>query len=389
MRKKAIGIFAMLLCLTLPLAACAGTATTDEDNKNTSVSTANSAEPTKGTSGSQNPAGAASFDTSAFSGKVTSCYYAGDGKLLVLADQLNLYDAYSGTVLAAADVALRDMKIHSFHDGYLVTGIKDDSVVGYLYSADLSLQKEISFDGLLSGDFILGSSGIAISEDGKTLAMAGFRNLYLYDLSAGKLTTLLAIDKTAASGNIKVTALEQIAFAGESGGILFAGKGNSAGGSDGEDSFSIYGTVSLDGGKIRITRPASYTIDGFYAGERYLLMEQAFARNDGTLLTVEIGTFQEHKLSFSSTDEGRDGVFASERGDYFATAVLGSGLTVRIYDTQSGSLLHTETITNADGAYVQRAPKVVILDDAKTCMVLLGSGQEEVDTVAETFQFGE
>ena len=92
-------------------------------------------------------------------------------------------------------------------------------------------------------------------------------------------------------------------------------------------------------------------------------------------------------LSFSDGDEGRDGVYSSAQGNYVATAVLNNNLTVRIYDVASGELLATEVIENADPTYFYRIPRIYLLDETRTAVVVLGGSISEINTLVYTFSF--
>ena len=59
---------------------------------------------------------------SAFSGKVSGCYYAGGNRIIVAADQLYLYDAGKGETIASADISMGDLCVQTFTDGYFVVG---------------------------------------------------------------------------------------------------------------------------------------------------------------------------------------------------------------------------------------------------------------------------
>ena len=81
-------------------------------------------------------------------------------------------------------------------------------------------------------------------------------------------------------------------------------------------------------------------------------------------------------------------MYGSEQGNYVATAVLGSNLTVRVYDVASGELVATEVIENSDSTYFYRIPRIYLLDGAKTAVVVLGGSIDELDTLVSTFEFG-
>ena len=96
----------------------------------------------------------------------------------------------------------------------------------------------------------------------------------------------------------------------------------------------------------------------------------------------------EKKLTFSGSSEGKDGVFCSEQGKYVAASILGeASVTINIYDTASGKVIHTETVKDDNSTYFLRIPQILILDESGTCIVVLGRGISEVSTLITTFGF--
>lgn len=407
MKKKMMLVLAAALLL-LTVTACSNNDDTNipasnEDNAPNILISENGTQSSEtsdftGTSDVENPTdadpipavtGEAMFDPAAFSGKILGCSYAGDNNVIVFADELHLYDTQLGKVTASTKVSMRDIVVQPFNDGYLIIGLGDDGVNAYLCSADFSKKEDLKLYGLLSEDFILSPYGVDISEDGKMLVIAGFRGLYLYDVKSGKLSTLLAVDDNAKSNNMKISTIEQLCFINRDTELAFVGLGRQLPATNSTDDQHIYGTISIDGGRLTITKPASYTVAELLVGGGMLMMPQGFDRNNGTLLVMDTRTGKETFVPFSTSAEGSDGIYCSEQGNYFATAVLGSDLTIRIYETKTGNLVHTETITHSDSVYFNRIPRVTILDDPKYCIVLLGASMSDVDTVSVTFNFGD
>lgn len=407
MKKKMMLVLAAALLL-LTVTACSNNDDTNipasnEDNAPNILISENGTQSSEtsdftGTSDVENPTdadpipavtGEAMFDPAAFSRKILGCSYAGDNNVIVFADELHLYDTQLGKVTASTEVSMRDIVVQPFNDGYLIIGLGDDGVNAYLCSADFSKKEDLKLYGLLSEDFILSPYGVDISEDGKMLVIAGFRGLYLYDVKSGKLSTLLAVDDNAKSNNMKISTIEQLCFINRDTELAFVGLGRQLPATNSTDDQHIYGTISIDGGRLTITKPASYTVAELLVGGDMLMMPQGFDRNNGTLLVMDTRTGKETFVPFSTSAEGSDGIYCSEQGNYFATAVLGSDLTIRIYETKTGNLVHTETITHSDSVYFNRIPRVTILDDPKYCIVLLGASMSDVDTVSVTFNFGD
>ena len=384
--------FCMTLALifTLALSACGKTdvpapavsGSTPSDTPVVSV-------PTPGGQPGQSPS-SCTFDPALFGGKLQSCAYAGNGTLFVLADKLYLYDTGTSSVLATAEAPLRDFEAQAIDGGYVLSGMGDSGMMAYIYDSSLSLNKEIAVDELLQGDFVVSETGgVAASTDGKKLAFSAMGGLYLYDLESGSLTTLLNVAQNDGTASIGISMLNGAAFAQDNSQIVFYGSGNSIPAVNGEDSFSIYGSIAVDGSGLKLTKPSAYEMEEIQSSASRLFFPQTFTQADGTLFWIDRATGSTNTLSFSTNSEGKDGVYSSEHGDYVATAVLDGSLTVRVYDVASGELIATEVIENSDTTYFNRIPRIYLLDGAKTAVVVLGGSIIEVDTLVSTFTFGE
>lgn len=329
------------------------------------------------------------FDPTLFDGKLQSCAYAGNGTLFVLADKLYLYDTAAASVLAETEAPqLFDFEVQPIDDGYILTGLGDDGAMAYVYDRSLSLNREIVVNELLTEDFVSSETGgIAATTDGKKLAIVAFDGLYLYDMESERLTTLLDMRQNAGTDGISVSILNGAAFACDNNHILFYGRGNSIPTTEAEDSFCIYGSINMDGGNLKLTKLSNYDIDEMQSSADRLFFPQVFTKTNGKLLWLDRSTGITDTLSFSDGDEGRDGVYSSAQGNYIATAVLNDSLTVRIYDVVSGELLATEVIENADSTYFYRIPRIYLLDEARTAVVVLGGSISEINTLVYTFSF--
>ena len=329
------------------------------------------------------------FDPALFGGKLQSCAYAGNGTLFVLADKLYLYDTGTSSVLATVEAPLRDFEAQTIDGGYVLSGMGDSGMMAYIYDSSLSLNKEIAVNELLQGDFVVSETGgVAASTNGKKLAFAAMRGLYLYDLESGSLTTLLDVTQNAGTASISVSMLNGVAFAQDNSQIVFFGNGNSIPAVDDEEGFSIHGSIAVDGSSLKLTKPSDYEMEEMQSSVSRLFFPQTFTQANGTLLWIDRATGSANTLSFSASVEGKDGVYGSEQGNYVATAVLGSDLTVRVYDVASGELVATEVIENSDPTYFYRIPRIYLLDEAKTAVVVLGGSISEIDTLVSTFEFG-
>ena len=390
MKMKKTFCVTFVLIFTLALSACGKTdapapAVSGSDPSDTPVV---SVPPPDGQPG-QSPS-SCTFDPALFGGKLQSCAYAGNGTLLVLADKLYLYDTGTSSVLATAEAPLRDFEAQAIDGGYVLSGMGDSGMMAYIYDSSLSLNKEIAVDELLQGDFVVSETGgVAASTDGKKLAFAALGGLYLYDLESGSLTTLLDTAQEAGTASISVSMLSGAVFAQDNSQIVFYGSGNSIPAVNGEDSFSIYGSIAVDGSGLKLTKPSAYEMEEIQSSVNRLFFSQTFTQADGTLFWIDRATGSTNTLSFSTNGEGKDGVYSSQQGNYVATAVLDGSLTVRVYDVASGELVATEVIESSDPTYFNRIPRIYLLDGAKTAVVVLGGSIIEVDTLVSTFTFGE
>jgi len=330
-----------------------------------------------------------SFKDSAFSGKVSGCYYAGGSRIIVAADQLYLCDTGKGETIASADISMEDLCVQTFTDGYFVVGQgqADGGINGYILNKDFAIQDTISFSGLLSDDFIVQITGIAVSQDGKQVAFGGLSGLYLYDVSSRKVRTILNYSEKGTAGNMQIVTMDSLTFTGNNT-LVYVGMATDT--SIGGDGVSVYGTVSTDSANLTITKKGDYKVDTeeVQKGGNLLIMPQSFDKNNGTLLMLDTISNTEKTMSFSSRSEGKDGVYCSGQGKYVATAILKkNSVTINIYDTASGKKIHTETVQDSNSTYFLRIPQILILDESGTCIVVLGRGIDEVSTLITTFNF--
>ena len=342
------------------------------------------------------------FKDSAFSGKVGGCYYADGSRIIVAADKLYLYDMGTGETIGSADISMEDLCVQTFTEGYFVVGqgkaggggsngsfaaSESGGINGYILNKDFAVQDTISFSGLLSDDFIVQITGIAVSQDGKQVAFGGLQGLYLYDVSSRKVRTILNYSEEGTAGNMQIVTMDSLTFTGNNT-LVYVGMATDT--SIGGDGVSVYGTVSTDSANLTITKKGDYKVDTeeVQKGGNLLIMPQSFDKNNGTLLMLDTISNTEKTMSFSSRSEGKDGVYCSGQGKYVATAILEeSSVTINIYDTASGKSIHTETVQDSNSTYFLRVPQILILDESGTCIVVLGRGIDEVSTLITTFGF--
>ena len=258
--------------------------------------------------------------------------------------------------MAETEVPLEFFEVYAFEGGYLLTGFSSNGATACFYNENLSLTKEIVTMDLLGEDLVTMESGIAISSDGKKLALAGMNVLYVYDLENENIERLLVHGDRFADNSMEIVTFNSVTFLCENTQIAYCGRGRSISDTADDELFPICGTVAVNGDHLNIARPSDYVIDTNDIQNRVnrIFMPQEisepgdFVKNTASLKWLDSKTGQENQFAFSSGDEGCEGVYSSEQGTYAATAVLGESLIIRIYEVSSGSLIHKEEIENPD-----------------------------------------
>lgn len=389
MMKKLFSLLtALVFCLAL--AACGGRQPEDEtvpiprpqennhDNAEETPGFDSAANVTDLTEGTVNP--------ETIPGKIRSCFYGKENRLFFLSDQIYLYDTKKDEILASIPAAEQQISIKTFDGGYLISAIENGSVVSTIYDDSLMEKERLVLSELMNDDFIL-EDAVTIAKDGKQIAFAGMHGIYLYDLENKSASVLQKVEDISAIDGTGISILNQLDFSDNGKDVIYAGLGHSVPVIDGEDGFSVYGSIAIDGSSQQITKKDSYEVESLYVYGNTLLMPQIFTNADGTLLMADLTTKAEKMFRFSSGQEGKDGVFCSSQGNYVATAVLGEGIKIRIYDVATGELLCDETISNMEESYFFRVPQVMILDGSRTCIVFMGHGISDMETATHIFEF--
>ena len=276
--------------------------------------------------------------------------------------------------------------VKCFNNGYLTSGFENGELTCILYDDMLQEKQRLILSKEVADDFIF-VDATAISPDGKQVAFAGLRGVYLYDVETKSTDILFDFESDAGINHNKITIMEHLAFISDGKSIIYTGLGNTIPMIEGEEGFSIYGYISVDGISQKLIKKDSYGIESLSFFGNTLILPQSFTKADGTLLIVDTITGNERLIHFDSSREGKDGVFSSSQGEYVATAILSNDMTIHIYNTNTGELLHTETIPDNGQDYFYRIPQILILDESRTCIVFMGRTIDNVETLTTVFQF--
>lgn len=349
------------------------------------------------------------LDTNDFSGKITEVFYGNNNSLLIATDKnvLYLYDADNGKIKAKTEIqnveSNQGVDMRKIHGGYAmvseITNTKSASGLSnfssenkwlvIIYDEMLNEKKTVDVSKIIeNGEDIFNSERIAVSDNGNNISVSTDGGLYEYDIQQKRKRKIVDFTKSITYNGLSIDEMEFLSYMKQDKKLVFLAGSVKEPAEEGEESIPAYGTVSLSDGKIEFTRRESYCPEGIEVRNNLIFMPEQFEKAQGKLLTVNIGDGKEKLISFSSVKEGKDGVYCSDNGRYFATAELeDTRLRVRIYDMANGKLIKAQDITDKERLYFARVPRIYMLDDLKTCVVIMGAGINEVKTKAEIFNY--
>ena len=398
-------ILSMALCLILILSGCAqrgGEAPASTPNSETPpVQTSNSSQPSESM---VTPIAVKQADWSGIQGKIKGIYPAGGSKVLVLADKMSLYDLASGKIAATAQIpTLSTIRVCPLDSGYAIIGqtISENSSNGFvqndsefqfrtvIYDENLVLKSEIDISKLVAdGEFLNDTEAIAVSPDGNSIAFASMQGVTLYDCSNKKSTKLIDLTAEDEKAFLGISVIEQMGFTNNGKSVAFKAQSFDVPAVVDKPSFDTIGTVNTDGSGLTNKKPDGYSPKMLTSYNSRLLVAEDFKTASGRMMVIDSKSGEQRIYNLSDKKEGGN-IYGSDNGRYFASSVPSkTGWTVRVYETDTGKLVKEESISN-DGQelYGINDPMICVLDDAKTCMVLLGHKQKDVDTKIASFSF--
>lgn len=399
-------IFSMALCLILILSGCAQRGNeTPEPALNSEDPPVQTGSPSQSGEDMATPITVSQADWSSIQGKIKGIYPAGGSKVLVLADQMSLYDLASGKVVATAKApTLSTIRVLALDNGYAIVGqtILENSSGGFLqsdsqfqfraiiYDKDFILKSEIDISKLVAdGEFLNDTEAIAVSPDGNSIAFATMQGVTLYECPNKKRTKLIDLTGEDEKAYLGLSIIEQVGFTNNGRTIAFKAQSFDIPAIEGKPSFGTIGKIDIDGTGLVNQKTADFDAYEVSVYDSILLVAENFTAFSGRIMVVD-NKFERQKI-YNLTDkkESKGVIYGSDNGHYFATSVLEqTGWTIRVYETDSGNLVKKENISN-DGQelYGINDPMICVLDDTKTCMVLLGHKQKDVSTKIASFSF--
>lgn len=335
----------------------------------------------------------AEFNSEYAKGKINNVFSANDDKVLVWADKLYQYNLQNGKITAETSINDRkEINCIAIQNGYAVfgreqgAGNKGPVYSCSIYDESLKEVEKIPLNKIINNDLLISTDLAAITEDGKKLAVSGMGGLYIYDRKAAKTTEIIDFDSDNAVGRKGIVTIEKIDFMDNGRKIAFKAQSFDVPAKADSVSFDTYGWINIDGTELVNHKITNYSAKEMTAYNDFLLLAEDFTTNTGKLMIMDVPSGSQKVITLSTKKESGT-VYGSDKGAYFATATLDDSLNIKIYSTPSGKLIKEKVIKVKDPLYVARIPEVIISDDLRTCIVLLGSRQDTLDTMVESFDF--
>ena len=270
----------------------------------------------------------------------------------------------------------------------------EDQVIVHLLNSDLALKKQIDLTALVDEEYpYVPIESVALSSDGTRIAFASGGGVHLLDVGSGKATRLYAFSADASGGTDRLSFINSMVFAPDGQSLLYTG--SSLPPQDGVESFITFGKLPLSGGApdnrainaIQEKVMASQGGNAVFLPDGILIKEDGRYK-DGRLLFVDAASLSDSALALSSPQEG-DVVCASENGSYIATiddSATYASFTIRVYSRDGGkaALLNERVINVSEYTY---APNLLLLEDGRLCVAIIGNRQEELKTRIEVWTF--
>lgn len=341
-------------------------------------------------------------------GDIKKIYYAAGNNVIISANKLILYDLTKGKVLAEApQTSFERENVWVIDNGYVAFGETVDrgkssgsfmttnnhmnnNYKVIFYDQSLKKVSEFDFSRLLDGDDLTYLEQISFSANGNQVAYATFSGLYVYDFKKGKKTKLIDLNSDNAKARSGLTAFEQIGFTNHDKSIAFKAQSFDIPAIPGKPSFDTCGIVNTDGSGLTNQTFKNYTCKELTAYNEHLLLAEDFTVKTGRIMVMK--TPGEKTKIHTLTEKAESGfVTGSDSGRYFATSVANkdhTGWKIRVYNTETGKL-EAEQLVSGDGKdlYMARDPKIKVIDDLRTFIVLLGSTQTDIKTKVVVSQF--
>ncbi|NNJ29506.1 hypothetical protein [Lacrimispora defluvii] len=343
------------------------------------------------------------IDTSKIQGKIRNIFCAAQNQVLILADKLYIYDLVTNSILYNTDmVNFSESEFYTIDKGIAAIGTingdnsnglsvnsQKDNILIVLYDNSLEKTAEINSSMFVAeNEFIASSQQVAVSDDGKNIAFATNLGLYIYNIHTKTKTTLIDLSDDNDEKRCGLAWIDKVAFVKSGSTLAFMAQSFDVPVINGKDAYNTYGTINIDGSNLSLSERKDYTVKQFLAYNDFILMADGFKAPSGKLLKLDLSTMKLDTFS-TKTQKESGSIFGSEKGQYFATSVVNKdNVTVRVYSMNTGLMLMEKVIVK-EAFYMEREPEIRIIDDLKTCIVILGNRQRDVSTLCLFYPLNE
>ncbi|GAC40922.1 hypothetical protein [Paenibacillus popilliae] len=359
---------------------------------------------TVGGKGAAKPRVVSDLHLEQIAGEINNIYYANGNQVLIAAAQLYLYDLGTKKIVAQASRPhFKREKIWATKNGY--AAVRETQGSGgsgglfmtkeapqyhcFFYDANLRPRKAFKLDSLLEGDeTMLSVEAIAVAGDGSRVAYATTAGLYLYDWQAKKKKKIIDLAADDASRRFGLVTVEHMGFTDQDKRIAFKAQSFDVPAIPGKASFDTCGIVNTDGSALSNRTFTDYTCRELTAYDQRLLLAEDFTTASGRMLVMETASGKTKLHTLTERVESGN-IAGSSTGRYFAApAPSGTGWNIRIYNTDTGAV-EAEQFISCQGKelYMANEPIIKVVDESRTCLVLLGSKQAEIESKMVVSQF--
>ena len=388
MRKLLVSVFVMLL-----VSGCSG-----KDSGAITISK----EPVVSKSGVHNEV-VEGIETSKIQGKIRNIFYDAQSQVLIQADKLYIYDLVTSSILYKTDIEnFSESEFYKIDNGIAAIGkinadnsnglsanSQEDGILIIIYDNLLKKTAQISSSMFAAGNELITSpQQVAVSKDGKNIAFATNKGLYIYNISSKTKTTLIDLSDDNEEKRCGLAWFDKVAFVKSGSALAFMAQSFDVPAVNGKNAYNTYGTINIDGSNLLLDKRKDYTVKQFLAFNDFILMADDFMAPSGKLLKLDLSTMKPDTIN-TKTQKESGSIFGSEKGQYFATSVVNKdNVTVRVYSVNTG-LMVMEKVIVKDSFYMEREPEIRIIDELKTCIVILGNRQEDISTLCLFFTINE
>ena len=336
-------------------------------------------------------------------GDIKNIYFADKDKVFIIADKLYLYDTETSEILQEVPqeeflsqdfwvidkgyVTVRKTST-SGNSGLMTTdGGFNFSVI--FYNHDLTIVSEFDLNQLFEGDdMLISTDAISFSASGTQVAYATYSGLYIYDFEKETKTTVIDLESEDAKPRSGIVNIEQIGFTNEDTRIAFKAQSFNIPAEPDKPSFDTCGIVNTDGSELLNRTFDNFACRNLTAYNRLLLFAEDPTVVTGKALVMEMPSNQ--MKTHTLIEKAESGfISGSNSGRYFATPISHkSGWTVRVYNTETGkSEAEQQVSSDKNGLFMSHEPIIKLIDETRTCIVLLGSKRDDIETKILISQF--